>query len=559
MPWSSVFLSVAMVALPVAAGVLAGLAFCLPDAWWLAWVALVPMAWAVQVRHARFELYLGTFYGGVAFHALSLDWMRTIVEGLLVNAWVVLAHLLALFWVAGLWIGRRFAGRTGWPMAVALPVIWVGMEFARRHVTALLDGSGLPLCQLGATQIECRHLVQVADLGGVYAVTWLMAACNGALFDVLRQLVSARSVAMPMRRLRVAVLAGVVPVGLAWGYGAWRLGQPAGEPGPLVALVPGRFLPSDSAEQQALSLRKRVEGLLSASGAEAGPAAFPALFVWHERAYPPAVTTAPGATDPGVMAWQRGAARSRDSEPLGYLESFCRALAAPIVMGTLRIDRADGRAQSFNTLVYVTPQQGYQGHCDKAHLVPVVEIMPRWLVAIGAIPRAFAGVPGEAPLAQFRRGDDARPFTLTSSAGGRDYRFAAMVCYDVCFPEVQRRLMRSGGHGQAVDFVVVPMYEGFDVDRRIARETLTQARFRAIEFRRAQVRVSEGGYTGIIDSSGEVLRAVCGPSQEQSLFSAHVPVDDRRSMYVLWGDWLPAGTWIVLAMGALARVGGGRR
>ena len=100
------------------------------------------------------------------------------------------------------------------------------------------------------------------------------------------------------------------------------------------------------------------------------------------------------------------------------------------------------------------------------------------------------------------------------------------------------------------------MYEGFDVDRRIARETLTQARFRAIESRRAQVRVSEGGYTGMIDSSGEVLRLASGPSQDQSILSAHVPVDHRRSMYVLWGDWLAAGACIVLALGALARVGG---
>jgi len=553
MPLSSVFLSVAMVALPVAAGVLAGLAFCLPDAWWLAWIALVPMAWAVHVRHARFELYLGTFYGGVAFHALSLDWMRTIVEGLLVNAWVVVAHVLAVFWVAGLGIGRRFARRTGWPMAVALPVIWVAMEFARRHLTAVLDGSGLPLCQLGATQIECRHLVQVADLGGVYAVTWLVAAFNGALFDVLRQLVSRSAKAEWIRGLAVAVLAGVLPVGLAWGYGAWRLSQPAGEPGPVVALVPGRFLCSDLPERQALALRKRVEELLSASAAEGGAASFPALFVWHEMAYPAAVTAPSGAAHAGAMPAQGSQPQSRDSEPLGHLEGFCRALGAPIVMGTLRIDPADPRGPPFNTLVYVTPQGGYEGHCDKGHLVPVMETMPRWLETIGAIPRAFAAAPGEGPLGQFRPGNGARLFTLKSSGGGPDYRFAAMVCYDVCFPEVQRELMRAGGDGRAPDFVVVPMYEGFDVDRRIATETLTHSRFRAIESRRAQVRVSEGGYTAMIDGSGEVLRAVCGPSREQSILSARVPVDHRRTLYVLWGDWLPAGAWIVLAVSVFAR------
>ena len=116
--------------------------------------------------------------------------------------------------------------------------------------------------------------------------------------------------------------------------------------------------------------------------------------------------------------------------------------------------------------------------------------------------------------------------------------------------------MRAGGDAQAPDFVVVPMYEGFDVDRRIATETLTHSRFRAIESRRAQVRVSEGGYTAMINGSGEVLRLASGPSQDQSILIAHVPVDHRGTLYVLWGDSLAAGACIVLAVGALARVAG---
>jgi apolipoprotein N-acyltransferase len=269
-----------------------------------------------------------------------------------------------------------------------------------------------------------------------------------------------------MRRLAAAGLAAVVPLGLAWGYGAWRLGQPAGEPGPVVALVPGGFSRSDSPERQALALRKRVEGLLSTSATAAGPTSFPALLVWREMAYPAGVTTPTGASDGDAAPTQKRASRSRDSEPLGYLESFCRALGAPIVVGTLRINPADPRAQPFNTLVYVTPERGYEGHCDKGHLVPVVESMPRWLVT---------------------------------------------------------------------------MYEGFDVDRKIARETLTQARFRAIESRRAQVRVSEGGDTAIIDGSGDTLSACRRSAQETSVVLAQVTLDSRESPYVFWGDWLAVG------------------
>jgi len=46
-------------------------------------------------------------------------------------------------------------------------------------------------------------------------------------------------IVLPIGAGVLAGLAAVVPLGLAWGYGAWRLGQPVGEPGPVAALVPG--------------------------------------------------------------------------------------------------------------------------------------------------------------------------------------------------------------------------------------------------------------------------------------------------------------------------------
>ena len=78
-----------------------------------------------------------------------------------------------------------FVHRSRWSTAVSLPVAWVGFEFARKHLGAVVDGTGMPYGQLGLTQAGFPRLIQIADLGGVYAVSAVVAAASGWVVDTL--------------------------------------------------------------------------------------------------------------------------------------------------------------------------------------------------------------------------------------------------------------------------------------------------------------------------------------------------------------------------------------
>ncbi len=70
---------------------------------------------------------------------------------------------------------------------------------------------------------------------------------------------------------------------------------------------------------------------------------------------------------------------------------------------------------------------------------------------------------------------------------------------------------------------------------------LDMTRFRAIEMRRAIVRNVEGGYSGIIDSCGRLIAAPQEIDFKEPVVLGAVPIDERRSAYYRYGDWLPLG------------------
>jgi apolipoprotein N-acyltransferase len=78
---------------------------------------------------------------------------------------------------------------------------------------------------------------------------------------------------------------------------------------------------------------------------------------------------------------------------------------------------------------------------------------------------------------------------------------------------------------------------------------LAICRFRAVEARRAIVRAVNMGVSGVIDPDGRVV-ALPDPDWRKSkkvdaIVTAAVPLDARGSTYAAWGDWVPAGCWLV--------------
>jgi apolipoprotein N-acyltransferase len=150
----------------LASGVLGALAY--PKTGWalLAWIWLVPAFASGATRAPRSALADG-WLAGTVFHVVLLRWLGYTFCGL----------YLGLVTGATAWL-RRGLG-TG-PALALTPALWVASEWLRGHLMG-----GFPWGLLGYSQATQLPVIQIAELGGVYAVSLLVAAVNAALAALL--------------------------------------------------------------------------------------------------------------------------------------------------------------------------------------------------------------------------------------------------------------------------------------------------------------------------------------------------------------------------------------
>ncbi|MEO0530082.1 MAG: prepilin-type N-terminal cleavage/methylation domain-containing protein [Planctomycetota bacterium] len=143
---------------------------------------------------------------------------------------------------------------------------------------------------------------------------------------------------------------------------------------------------------------------------------------------------------------------------------------------------------------------------------------------------------------------------LKFESDGRLYRFGCSICYDAAFTEHSRMVMQSG----PVDFFVHCGSETADNRGVLQKHLLCMARLRAIETRRPILRNASGGYSGIIDSSGR-FTPVAEPAINRVVLTGPLPLDDRPSPYIAWGDVLTplvaVGCFAGWGLGLLGRNG----
>jgi apolipoprotein N-acyltransferase len=194
--------------------------------WWATWLAPLPVLLAaprIAAGPAVGAAFAGWLVGELGLWALYTD--RTALEQpvpLVVGVFVALAALFAVV-VAG----ARALLRSGHPVAAALlvPAGWVVVEYALSGATP----NGL-FWSLAYTQLDALPVVQVAALGGPWAVTFAVLALPAAVAALCAPATTARA----RRRLGAAVVGTAV---LLAGYGGLRLADTPPAAGPAVGVL----------------------------------------------------------------------------------------------------------------------------------------------------------------------------------------------------------------------------------------------------------------------------------------------------------------------------------
>jgi apolipoprotein N-acyltransferase len=540
---------------------------------WLAWIALVPLLVLVRSPATAWRVTLAAWLGGLVFFWPVLQWMR-VADDRMYYTWAGLATYCSFYFPLAIAFLRVLDRRTRLPLILTVPAVWTALEYLRSWLM-----SGFPWYFLGHTQHDYLAVIQISDLAGAYAVTFLVAMVNALAFETLaRQAWFRRWFALPevpttpggvAQPLTVAVL-----LAATLAYGVWRLGQTDFADGPTVALIQSDLeqrIRTDAGQADGDKARLFIteHNCLLTDHARAGGRPL-ALIVWPETSYPDEwVEVAPAChTDRLSTELQTQAKNTQETMRRAALR-----WQTPLLLGVnATAITPDGNPHYYNSAALVTPEGRQAGRYDKMHRVPFGEYVPLkddipWMKEFAPYDYDY-GVEVGKQWTHFELGK---------------YRFGVVICYEDTDPELARQYVKQS---DPVDFLVNISNDGWFNGSSEHAQHLAICRFRAVECRRAVARSVNMGISGVIDGNGRVRRPDQGylatadnkrhhiwnwegiQGMERTPLGGEVPVsrweefvkakgvllttvpiDNRTSVYAMLGDWLPQACWLLIGVG----------
>jgi apolipoprotein N-acyltransferase len=488
------------------------------------WIALVPLLLLGRLVVSRKLRYLSAWLSGLAFFVPAVSWMR-VGDPMMYYAWLALALYLSIYFPLAMFLIRRLDRVASLPLCASAPIVWTAMELARAWMLG-----GLPWYFLGQTQHNVLSMIQIADLGGVYAVSFLVVAVNGLVADALtgqRQSIGRNSVVL------------LVLLALTFGYGTWRLSQDQFAEGPKVALLQGNIpqeVKDEAVAPDGGNAANRMMREYVALMNEAMPSK-PDLAIWPETSFPGGhVFPAAGVAAIDLQLWSKRIDDSKSS-----LAAAGTAWQTPVLLGVITADVGPGEQyRQFNSAVLVAPDGVVRERYNKVHRVPFGEYVP----LVETFPWLKNFTPYDGLDYTVAAGTHMARFELPIPA--RTYRFGVLICYE----DSEAGLACSYVVADPVDFLVNISNDGWFKGTQEHEQHLAVSRFRAVECRRSLVRAVNMGVSAVIDPNGRVTHTP-GPTWAASkaiaaVVIANVPIDNRWSFYAWAGDWLPLGCWFII-------------
>ncbi|MGD2124736.1 MAG: apolipoprotein N-acyltransferase [Desulfobacteraceae bacterium] len=459
---------------------------------WLAWFALVPLLKGLERASASRAFRLGLL-AGFAHYITLIYWVVVVLEhygnihlfvslSILVIFCLYLSLYLALFsYAVSYFRGSRF-------VLFKIASLWVGLEYVRAKVL-----TGFPWCLLGYTQYQHLELIQIADLVGVYGLSFILVLSNGLIYALLfgRNFEKKGSL-----KWEIPVIALIAFFTL--GYSHQRLsertrGETDQEPAK-IAIIQGNI--DQSIKWHPAYQEKTIQ--IYRNLTRAASSFRPDLIVWPETSVP--------------FFFQ-------DNLALAYqVIQVTRESGADLIFGSPAYRKENGLTTFYNRAFHLSPKGRISGYYDKVHLVPFGEYVPlrRFLPFVNRL---------VVSTGDFAPGEKIVPLELSRLSAG------ILICFEIIFPELARAHVKNGA-----DLLVNLTNDAWYGMTSAPYQHFCMAVFRAVENGRPLVRSANTGFSGFITHRGKIV-------DHGELFTEEVltqkigPGDSGLTVYTRYGDF----------------------
>lgn len=525
------------------------------DLGYLAWIAFIP--WFILIVTEERYVYLSALFIGATVFFIHLSWLRYVTVG----AWVLLSLYCGAYFLLFTCCTRFIIFRLRLPFAIAAPCTWVALEFIRSFFL-----SGFPWFFIGHTQYQNLPVIQIADITGVYGISFIIIMVNAGITDLIiryagyRRIVSSDTLATPIARssekgvfrsirssqrewfftekyfsclfpTRYSLffcficIIPVILITAVLSYGLFRLRDYKPHEGPTVCVVQGN-IPQDlksqpTDEDQVDILKKYTDLSMSMRGKPID------LLVWPETMVPGILNIAPELT-------------GRKIDVLSQLATaqLARDLHTNLLFGAIALT-FDGEDQVyFNSAYYYNREGKLLDRYDKIHLVPFGEFTP--------LKEYFPFLSGLVPYEiGLTHGKKYILFHLETLAK-EDFTFGASICYEDTVPSLIREFKRRGA-----DFMLNITNDGWFRNSPELDQHLAIMVFRSVENRMCMVRAANTGISSFVAPDGTIYAKLTGPQGKyreiHGILTNRIKfIQGYCSFYTIYGDYFSIACMIAL-------------
>lgn len=449
--------------------------------WPFAWIALVPLLSAVDGKNLMQSFGIGWLAGFIMFIG-QIFWLETFHISV---PFVLSAYLAAYFGLFCL-LYRFIKIKIAISDLIAIPILWTAIEFLRS-----IGYWGFPAGLLGYSQHQNLWFIQIANLFGIFGVSFILAFINAAIFSLIKRGLSWRS----LNKLAVtAILVFVVFL-----YGGISLSQPGARTDIKLALIQPNF---EYNSVKDLGIEDKIDLLDKLTGKAMNK--HPDLIVWPET-----VVNRSARMDINVSS---------------RIEKVVRKYNVYLLFGNPDVAMSDEKMRHFNSAFLVSPKGEVLAQYNKVHPVPFWEVIPaRYYVPFLKNTEAKGACdPGKEYVV----------FKIPKSM------FSSLVCFEGMFSDITRAMANNGAQ-----FVINISNDSWSKSTAEHYQHASMNVFRAIENGIYYARVGNSGVTETIDPCGRIVGSI--PIYKEGYLIASIGLRKNATIYSYVGDFFGWGSLIL--------------
>lgn len=461
----------------------------------IAWFALVPLLCVLNGQR-YWSAFRRAYLCGFLFFAFTLGWFIYVTYA---GAFLLVAFLSLYFAFFGL-VFVYFQRLAPAPRIFVLASAWVALEFIRAH---FLTGFGWAM--LGHSQYKNLWLIQIADMTGVYGVSFLVVLVNLLLFEVWRVYLKQDCHGKQKASLAMTFFLVVAILSLVLAYGCWVTGQkkyyPIVRVGVVQPNIPLKIDWDEGLKPWIIDQNIRLTQRLKDQKLD--------LIVWPETSLPGVISDAPFLTD--------------------EIQAAAAGLHTPLLIGSI----AKEDEQYYNSAFLIGADGQMQGRYDKIHLVPFGEYLPLRPV-LGWISKIV-------PLDDFTFGKTYKVFSIAPMSSHAEDSFRSQKKFSVliCFEDTLGYLCRNFARAGAELFVNMTNDAWFR-DTKAPFLHLQAAVFGCVENHRSLAAAANTGVSALVDPWGRIIATVSDGHGKETFVEGTawgvLPLNHEKTFYTKYGD-----------------------